>query len=247
MKKHIPNFITCLNLLCGCVAIYFAVFGESWASYLVFAAALFDLLDGLAARLLKIQSAIGVQLDSLADVVSFGVVPGMIMVSLLEKAKLSSIIDSIHVQAIVGCFPLIIIIFSALRLAKFNVDKRQTSSFIGLPTPANAILIASLLIISNEESSRWNTILKNPSFIIGSTIILSYLLVSEIPMFSLKMKSFSFNENKIQFIFLLSSIVLLIIFFIKAIPLIIILYILLSLLNYLFNKPKLKDEVHSRN
>ncbi len=235
MKKHIPNFITCLNLLCGCIAIPYAFLGVEYAAYLVFLAAFFDLMDGMAARLLHVHSAIGKELDSLADVVSFGVVPGFMMCSMLSNCHLGEPFEKIR---IIQFIPLIIPVFSALRLAKFNVDTRQTTSFIGLPTPANSLLISSLFLIYSGDNPAWNAFIGNEYFILITSIVLSLLLVSEIPMFSLKMKSFSFGDNKIQYIFLALSALLLGVFFLKAMPLIIILYILLSIINNVFIKAK---------
>ena len=239
MKKHIPNFITCLNLLCGCMALVEIFKGHEhlvYAVYLIFIAAVLDLFDGLSARWLNAYSELGKQMDSLADVISFGVVPGAVMYWMLYNCHLEKVITDDNIRKYVQFIPFIITVFSALRLAKFNIDTRQTTSFIGLPTPANTLLIVSFPLIISENNPTWNAFLLNPYFIIVTSLLMSYLLVAELPMFSLKMKTLSFNANKIQYIFLALSVVLFAIFFIEAVPLIIILYILLSLLNYLFNK-----------
>ena len=244
MKKHIPNFITCLNLFCGCVAIE-EIFKRhlAYASYFIFIAAVLDLLDGMTARWLNAYSELGKQMDSLADVVSFGVVPGAMMFWMLYMSHLELIVPDAGVRRIVQLVPFIITVFSALRLAKFNIDTRQTTSFIGLPTPACTLLVVSLPLIIQENNASWNAVLLNPYFILGSSILLSFLLVCELPMFSLKMKKLSsFSANRIQYIFLILSVVLFVIFFIKSIPMIIILYIFLSLLDHLFNKgPRMKQ------
>jgi CDP-diacylglycerol--serine O-phosphatidyltransferase len=230
MKKHIPNFITVLNLLSGCIAITAAFEGNLiLASWLVGLAAIFDFLDGMAARLLNVKSAIGKELDSLADMVSFGVVPGVIVFQLFN---LNPDFENEFVPYIAFLIP----VFSAIRLAKFNTDSRQEEMFYGLPTPANSILIASLPLILNNDTTIFgfdfsNSILflVNPSFLVVLTLVLSWLLVAEIPLMSLKFKSFAWAENKARYVLLLISLVLLITFQFAGIPLIIFLYIIISL------------------
>ena len=241
IKKNIPNAITCMNLLCGCIGIIFALRGEGnilYSSALIGLAAIFDFFDGFAARLLKVHSEIGKQLDSLADMVSFGVLPGIIMYQLIAEAFKERHQDSMHLQYI----GLIIIVFSAIRLAKFNIDTRQSESFIGVPTPANSILIASFpfIIVTEFFGSHHfvlieNTLL-NPYFLIGVTLLMSYLLVAEIPLFALKFKNFGWTDNKIRYSFLGISVVLLVAFQFVAIPFVIILYVVLSLLQNLSKK-----------
>ena len=229
IKKHIPNFITCLNLLCGCLAIVQAFNNNLvWSAYFVGIAAVLDFMDGMTARWLKAYSEIGKQLDSLADMVTFGVVPGMIMFKLLEV----SLVYSNHY------FPLIaflIPVFSALRLAKFNIDTRQSDSFIGVPTPANAVLIASFpLILSFQPVFAKLSIadfILSPVFLYLVCIVMSYLLIAEIPLFSLKVKNLKWSDNKTRFAFLIVAAGLLIIFQFIAIPFIIFLYIILSVFN----------------
>lgn len=243
MKKHIPNLITSLNLLCGCLAILFVVSGDLViASLLVIIGLFFDFFDGLAARLLHVQSEIGKQLDSLADMVSFGVVPGLVMFQLLNKAILpqaletgfenAEIINGLEAgMSFIPFIGMLIIIASAYRLAKFNVDSRQTDSFIGLPTPANTLLIISLpLIFQFQYTPFIESIIFNQWFLIGVTIISSFLLNAEIPLFALKFKTRDVASNKIRYAFLAICILAIILLKFIAIPFIIILYILMSLI-----------------
>ena len=187
MKKHIPNFITCLNLLSGCVAVWFAFNGNFEGAFIaIMLSAVFDFLDGLAARILKAYSPMGKELDSLADMISFGLAPGAIIFSLLTETGINELLPY---------FAFIIPVFSGLRLAKFNIDDRQTSSFIGLPTPANAIFIAGLAFAYPDF------LVTNLWLLVLITLVFSYLLIAEIPMFALKLKSLAWKENQIQYIF----------------------------------------------
>ena len=225
IKRNIPNLLTLGNLFCGLVAIVFSFENNlHFAGAFIFFGAIFDFFDGLSARLLKVSSEIGKQLDSMADMVTFGVAPGMIM---FQMIKLSNIDENSYI-AYIG---FIITLVSAIRLAKFNIDTKQTSSFIGLPTPAAAIFIASLPIIETNYGIWLST-----ELLIVSTIILSLLLVANLPLFSLKIKkgeNWKNKENIIRIIFLISCIILLFIFEFAAIPFIVILYIFLSILNNL--------------
>ena len=236
IKKHIPNFLTCCNLICGCIGIVMAFDGRlEWAAYLIFIACVFDFFDGFAARLLHVASPIGKELDSMADMVSFGLLPGIIIFEMTNVEYMVSECFSNNsengFQGIYSYAWILIPVFSALRLAKFNIDERQSSSFIGLPTPANAVFIASLpLIIISTSNTHIMQLVANKNTLIAMTVILSYLLVSPIALFALKFKNFSWNENKIRYIFLISSLLLFIVFKFIAIPIIIILYIILSLL-----------------
>ncbi len=238
MKKHIPNFITILNLLSGCIAITVAFKGNLiLASWLVGLAAIFDFLDGMAARLLNVKSAIGKELDSLADMVSFGLLPGVIVFQLLS---LNTNINSPLIPYIAFLVPA----FSALRLAKFNTDTRQDEMFYGLPTPANAILIASFPLIINQnmgifgmDLSFIHSILVNSYFLVLTTLLLSWLLVAEIPLMSLKFKSITWAENKARFVLLILSAIMLVVFQFAGIPIIIFLYIIISL--------SLRKSIHS--
>ena len=238
IKEQIPNFLTLLNLFSGCIAIVFAFNGQLIAtSWLIGIAAVFDFLDGFTARLLKVSSPVGKELDSLADVVSFGVVPGVIIYELILQ---SSNVPDIQVSGInIAPFVAFLIpMFSAFRLAKFNIDDRQSESFIGLPTPANAILIASFPLILNQESiltglniSFISNIFNSFYFLLFLTILLSYLLVAELPLMSLKFKTLNWSDNRNRYIFLAISVLLLIFFFYTAIPFIIITYIIISIVS----------------
>jgi len=236
IKKHIPNAITCGNLFCGCMAIVFAFEGNLvFSAYLVALAAILDFFDGFAARILKVSGELGKQLDSLADMVTFGVVPAIVMYHLLAQTFWNNMppgtemIDDKY-YSILAYSPFLIAIFSAVRLAKFNIDTRQTSSFIGVPTPANAMLICSfpLIIQHHPQFASW---ILNPYFIVTVTLLMSYLLVAELPLFALKFKNFGWTDNKIRYSFLISSLILLILFQFLAIPIIIFLYIVLSMIN----------------
>lgn len=235
IKNHIPNFITLLNLLSGCIAIVFIFDNQlAVASYLIGLSAIFDFLDGFLARLLKAESPIGKDLDSLADVVSFGLIPGLILFKLIEYS--SGISINIGFISVVPFIAFLIPLFSALRLAKFNNDERQTDVFFGLPTPANALLIASFPLILTQQSTlvginflSIQSLFLSTIFLVVITILLSYLLIAEIQLLSLKFKNFTWKENKVRYIFLGTSCFLLLLFFYLAIPVIIILYILLSL------------------
>lgn len=230
--------------MCGCVAILFAVSGDLiTASLFVFLGIFFDFFDGLAARLLNAQSEVGLQLDSLADVITSGVAPGIVMFQLMNLSIFG------HMQSLTEIFsldgwnvsfnnylPLIglmIVIASAYRLAKFNVDTRQTSGFIGLPTPANTLLILSLpLILQFQFSELAETIILNKWFLIGMTLLSCILLNAEIALFALKFKTWDFKSNAIRYVFLILCIVLLVLLKFLAIPIIILLYIVLSLFNH---------------
>jgi CDP-diacylglycerol---serine O-phosphatidyltransferase len=242
IKKHIPNFLTCCNLLCGCIGLIIVlqqpenIEWAEWPSYLIFLACLFDFLDGFVARLLNVQSPIGKELDSLADAVTFGVLPGMIIFSLIKpRGFYDCFKDANQISIQWEYIALLIPIFSALRLAKFNIDTRQSESFIGVPTPANAILIASLPLILYQYPSSSDFIL-NSYFLIPLSLIMSYLLVAELPLFALKFKNFKWAGNEIRFVFLGLSVVLLIALKWLGIPIIIFLYIILSVVDNLILK-----------
>jgi CDP-diacylglycerol--serine O-phosphatidyltransferase len=230
LKRHIPNFLTCLNLFCGCIAVVLVFRNHlEWSGYLVFVAAFFDLMDGMAARKLNVASPIGKELDSLADVISFGFVPGAILFKMMQL-NIDSVSENENLNTFLQFFPFVITIFSALRLAKFNIDTRQTNSFLGLPTPANTLLIVSFpLILANDDFNLSNLLL-SPWFIIVITILQSALMVSELPLIALKFKNFSWKENSYQYILVIISAILLILLHFTAIPPIIFLYVLLSLL-----------------
>ncbi|MEO5570362.1 MAG: CDP-alcohol phosphatidyltransferase family protein [Bacteroidia bacterium] len=241
--KNIPNLFTCLNLLCGCIAIVCVFHGNLILLVtMIFLASMFDFLDGLIARSLNAYSEIGKQLDSLADMVTFGVVPGMILFQIMINRNPEDDVLNGWFFGLLKYFPFIVTVFAAFRLAKFNLDTKQGNSFIGLPSPAMGILVTSFPLIINSKSlfnpliiknDHWNLapFISNQLFIISISIILSVLMVSKIKLFALKFKSLKWNDNKIQFIFLIASVILFSIFLFPSIPMIIFLYIILSVIN----------------
>lgn len=239
MKKNIPNAITCAHLFTGCTGIVFAFHGRSdIAAYAVFIAAFFDFLDGMAARLLKVHSDLGKQLDSLADVVSFGVLPSVIIYHLFYLPNEDpNNLTWIYFSAF------FIAVFSALRLAKFNIDTRQSNSFIGLPTPASALFSASFPLILIQGNASFTDIILSHWFLYGFIAIDCWLLVANLPLLSLKFKNFNFAENIYRYVLLFFAAVCLVIFKFAAIPIILFFYILLSIIQNRTNK----NEVSSRN
>ncbi|MBL4709329.1 MAG: CDP-diacylglycerol--serine O-phosphatidyltransferase [Flavobacteriales bacterium] len=236
MKKIIPNVITSANLFCGCLAITQIAEGNFiFASILVLLGAFFDFFDGLVARALKVGSPMGAELDSLADVVTFGIVPAYLAFEWLNQFDFS----------IFNYGAFLIAIFSAIRLAKFNVDDRQTTPFIGLPTPANALFwIAIPLIYWQVENdihfidvSFLLPIYESASFIFIAIILFSYLLIAELPLLALKFKTLQWKDNKFRFSLILLSVILIVVFLFAAIPFIILLYLILSIVqnNYKHN------------
>lgn len=239
IKKHIPNSITCMNLISGSVACVLAFNHQFfYASIAIYIAAVFDFFDGMAARLLHVSSPIGKELDSLADDISFGLAPGMILYSWLSQNRGGDLCDVLPYL----CF--ILSAFAALRLAKFNLDERQTSSFIGLPTPAVSILTASTIALFDEKlhgsyNMEWlRGAVENPYVVLAYVAIFSWLMICELPMFSLKFKHLHWKGNEPKFILIGSAIVLLAIFHLAAIPAIILLFIAMSVIIYLTNKGK---------
>jgi CDP-diacylglycerol---serine O-phosphatidyltransferase len=230
MKKQIPNFITILNLLSGCVGLWLIRMGEmEYACYMIFIAAVFDFLDGFVARALKAYSEIGKQLDSLADMVTFGVLPGMIMTEILRTVVEIYDMPS-ALRTIVPCVGFILTAFSCIRLAKFNIDTRQTDVFLGLPTPMNAIFIASLPLILFMNVQVANDIILNLYVLLAIILINSFLMISELPLMALNFRSFSFKDNTEKYIFLIASVILILLMKMMAVPFIFILYILISLI-----------------
>ena len=226
MRRHIPNTITCCNLLSGCVATMLAFEGNYlYAFVFIIAGAVFDFFDGLTARALKVSSPIGKELDSLADVVTFGFAPAAMVYSWLGECMEVQAVAMVN--SIVPFFAFLLVAFSALRLAKFNVDERQTSSFIGLPTPANALFWGALVLGSHDivVASPYGWML-----VLALVVLFSYLLVAEIPMFSLKFKNLSWKSNRIAYTFLLVSLVLLIVLGLNGLSAVIGWYIILSVL-----------------
>jgi len=200
-----------------------------WAAYLVFIAAIFDLFDGMAARMLKLSSPMGKELDSLADVISFGFVPGAVLFKMLQE-NVGTISGNEWVVRIAQFIPFIVTAFSAIRLAKFNLDTRQSDSFIGLPTPANTLLIVSFPLILLNDNFGLHSILLNPYFILGISGLMSYLLVAELPLIALKFKNFTWKDNSYQFILIISAAILLLTLKFTSLPIIIFLYVLLSVI-----------------
>jgi len=241
IKKQIPNTITLLNLVCGCLAII-STFHKTFelTALLVIIAAVLDFFDGFAARLLKVHSEMGKQLDSLADMVTFGVVPGFVMYQLIIFAIGSG-------EAFMGpnepvwylaYIAMLIPVFSAYRLAKFNIDTRQSDSFIGLPTPANALLICFLPMFMTNEGNVVADLLLKPYVLIVICVVVSYLMIAELPLIALKFKQFSIVGNEWRYAILLMSLLLLLILKQLAVPLIIILYVILSVLQNSLSKTK---------
>ena len=233
--------LTLLNLLCGCLAII-STFHKSFelTAILLMMAAVFDFFDGFAARLLGVHSELGKQLDSLADMVTFGVVPGFVMYQLIIYAIGSGAAylgpdEPVWYLAYAG---MLIPLFSAYRLAKFNIDTRQSDQFIGLPTPANALFRSFLPLLMIPEGNAIAEILLKPYVLITLCAIQSYLMVAELPMIALKFKSFGWKGNEWRYLLLLLSAVVVLLIKQKAVPFIIILYVVLSLIQNMFNQEK---------
>ncbi len=225
----IPNIITLANLICGVAGIWFLFDNEVVISaYLIFLALVLDYADGFVARLTNSYSEIGKQLDSLADLVSFGVLPGFILLHYLNGESLSNLKEVLESNPLV-LVALLPVLASALRLAKFNIDTRQTDQFMGVPTPANAMIIASIPLIQMLNPNFF-LVLNHSYILIAYSLIISYLLISDIPMMALKFKDFSWNSNKSKYLFLLICLGMFLIFKIAAIPLVILFYIIYSLL-----------------
>ena len=245
----IPNLLTLGNLFCGCLSLMWILniiesnhtFSSPWIDiilniglFLLLVSLILDFLDGLVARLTKTYSEIGTQLDSLADMISFGVVPGLIMFYLLRSTdSLDNPLNAIQFNTMdypyLSFFGLLITLSSALRLAKFNVDTEQTTYFKGLATPANTILIFSLFWIKLKNgfiiSKEWDLY-----FLIGITILSCYLLIANLPLFSFKFKGFAWKDNDYKYVFLIISLILLVLFQMNSVPFIILLYIITSIL-----------------
>ena len=218
IKQHIPNTITLGNLFCGCLGIYFVLDGFLFTGFwLMIIAAILDFFDGFAARLLKVSGELGAQLDSLADMVTFGVLPAMFMFMMLQTKT-----ENYYIPFI-GFF---IALMSGYRLAKFNIDTEQTHHFKGLPTPINAVIIASLGLVEGD------TFVFSLYLLIAITIVTSLLLISDFPLLALKFKSFGWSENKASFTLIIVSLILISIFQIAAIPLILPIYLLISYLHF---------------
>ncbi len=215
IKKHIPNTITLANLSCGCIGIVACTKGDlALASYMIWLAAIFDFFDGFTARLFKVSSPIGKELDSLADMVTFGVLPAFILFSIQENL----------ISGVLSYVSFALALFSALRLAKFNIDTKQTNGFIGMPTPAAAFFVSGLVFWPSNSS-----LIGTSSSILFISIALSLLLVAPIPMLALKFKDYSIRNNISRYLLVIVSIILLVIFKKQSFPLIISFYLILSL------------------
>jgi len=246
--RHIPNTITCLNLLCGCLAVISALSGDVLdAAIFIILGAYFDFFDGFVARLLKVSSPIGKELDSLADVVTFGLAPGMVILEMMRLALREPVPSDILAMPYIPfmdfklfinypwtLLSMLIPIFSALRLAKFNVDERQTMGFRGLPTPASALWCISLPLIEWYTPSYlpyMGGVVSSQAFLISTCIGLSALMVSDIPLMAMKFKDFGWKGNELRFGFLISALLLLIILQTVALPVILLLYVIVSILH----------------
>ena len=234
IKKYIPNLITLGNLFCGIIATIYAVQGNFVsAGIFVILGIVFDFFDGFTARLLNVSGELGKQLDSLADMVTSGVVPGIIMLKLIQvnifNTPNSFFDDSILGISLVG---LVLTLGACYRLAKFNIDTRQSDSFIGLPTPAMSLFIISLPLIQQYSNIEFAlNLITNNYFLIAITILLTYLMNAELPLFSLKFKDYSVKNNLIKYMFLIASLLMIIFLQYISIPLIIIFYVVLSVIS----------------
>lgn len=234
MRKQLPNIISCLNAFCGAMAITQIAEGQYiYASALILLAAIFDFFDGMVARLLKVSSPMGTQLDSLSDVISFGVAPAYLALKWIS-----------YQNAILYFIPLVMVPFSVYRLAKFNLDERQTTGFIGLPTPANALFWLSIPLIewqvneglANAFTNQLFDGLNQPLLLIALSLILSFLLISELPLLALKFKNLSWKDNQWRYILIALSLLNFMTFGFGAIPIILILYLIISVINTITSK-----------
>ncbi len=237
MKKHIPNVLTLFNLFCGCCAVICVFQGHfTLASWFIFASLLADYLDGMVARMLKVQSPIGKELDSLADVVSFGVVPGTVIYVLLAYGRhqfaLPPQLDLLAAPAF------LLSVFAALRLAKFNLDTRQGEEFIGLPTPSVTIFTIGLMLIYQQDLYGWRWLMVNNWFLYSCIAILSYLMIAEIPMFNMKFRNFDLRENAIRLVFTALALTAFLLLGGGAFSLIILMYIGISIFQFFVKLPK---------
>ena len=243
VKKFIPNLLTLFNLLSGTIAVFLAVNNYLVeAAIFVFLGILFDFFDGFVARLLNVQGELGKQLDSLADVVTSGVVPGIVMFQLIKSTvaeqswssgfiEAQNVTDFLNESTFVGLLGLLITLGAAYRLANFNIDERQSDSFIGLPTPAAALVVLSLpLILTYSSNELVIEILQNTWVLLIITLMLCYLMNAEIHLFSLKFKDFSWKKNKVKYLFILITFVLSALLQFAAIPLLILLYVAASVI-----------------
>ncbi|MEI7662626.1 MAG: CDP-alcohol phosphatidyltransferase family protein [Bacteroidota bacterium] len=237
IKQYVPNILTTFNLLSGLISITLTFDGNyPYAALCIFIAAVFDFLDGNAARILKAYSELGKQLDSLADMVSFGVAPGIMIFRLLSVhcAGSCNAVDQMHITPYLA---MLIPVCSALRLAKFNIDIRQEVNFIGMPTPAIAIFFASVPLVLYVQPGLFSlvhldfmvTFFSNTRILTILVVFFSYLLISDFRIFSMKFKNLAWKGNQLRYVLLISSVILFILFFLSAIPVMIILYVLMSI------------------
>lgn len=234
LKKHIPNLLTLGNLFCGTLATIFAIEGNfKLVALLVVMGIVFDFFDGFAARLLKVTGELGKQLDSLADMVTSGVVPGLVMLGLLKEnsTEIITFSNETSIAAYIPYLGLLLTLGACYRLAKFNIDTRQSTSFIGLPTPAMSLFVIFLPLIKVTESVEFvKNLLDNNYFLMLITVLLTYLMNAELPLFSLKVKNFSIKDNWVKYGFLLISLGMIVFLQYLSVPLIITLYVLISVL-----------------
>jgi CDP-diacylglycerol--serine O-phosphatidyltransferase len=210
--KHLPNFITLLNLLCGSLAVTLALLGHpATASYLIIAGYFFDVMDGLAARLLRVQTAIGKELDSLADIITFGLAPSAILFQLgLPEGGFDALIEGNLGKTILAFIPFLLTISAGFRLAKFNVDERQTDRFIGVPTPANGIMALALPLILRYQPDGFVAGWIESGYLVPVySLVVSYLMISPLKLYSLKIKGMSWDTNKYAYLAILLAILFL--------------------------------------
>ncbi len=241
MLKHIPNLFTLGNLFCGLLAILFAVGGHlNMAGSFIFLGAFLDFFDGMLARLLNVEGELGKQLDSLADLITFGLAPAFIVFQLFfwieDQSFFNPLADwpehSAYKQNYWAYTAWLIPLFSALRLAKFNIDPRQSDGFIGLPTPANALFLISIPLMMHFQAEAWISTFLGQTTVLGILcVVMSYLLVAKIPLLSLKFKTLSWKENKMRYTLLISSVLLLCVFRFVGVPIILVLFLILSTIN----------------
>tara|TARA_R110001632_G_scaffold28927_2_gene77017 strand:+ start:41403 stop:42164 length:762 start_codon:yes stop_codon:yes gene_type:complete len=242
IKKHIPNLFTLGNLFCGTVATMYAVLSQfEMTALFVILGIVFDFFDGFLARILKVSGELGKQLDSLADMVTSGVVPGIVMfymirmVVMIDIGDIDYVITFGRVDFNTGYLPylgLLLTLAACYRLAKFNIDTRQSESFIGLPTPAMSLFVISLpLIQMNTDIEFVKEMISNNYFLIAITLLLSYLMNAELPLFSLKFKNYGIKDNVFKYLLILLSVILLITVQYLAIPIIIVVYVILSVID----------------
>ncbi|MBL7846430.1 MAG: CDP-diacylglycerol--serine O-phosphatidyltransferase [Cyclobacteriaceae bacterium] len=223
LLRHLPNTLTSGNLLCGCLGIVSSLQGSAdRAIWFVIAACVFDFFDGFSARALHVSSPIGKELDSLADMVSFGVLPSLVMYRM---------IDTLTASEYLPYLAFLLAAFSALRLAKFNVDESQTDTFRGLPTPANALFISSLVYLR----SPWDTFISQDYFLVVITLVFSFLLVAPFELFALKFKTYSWKDNRLKFTFLAFTVLLIALWQLAAMPFVILTYVAVSLVKGWFS------------